>query len=448
MSKEKILIPELRFPEFVKDGEWEGKTVGQVYNFKVTNSLSREYLNYEKGKVKNIHYGDIHTKFNTLFDITNEEVPFINLDVSIENIKKESYCIEGDIILADASEDLNDVGKSIEIVNLNNEKLVSGLHTLLARQREKKLTIGFGGYLFKSNWVRKQIQKEAQGAKVLGISTGRIANVQISFPQKTQEQQKIASCLSSLDELITAHNDKLDALKDHKKGLMQNLFPHPSASSGSGTVAEPVEAKVPNYRFPEFEGDGEWEKKKLGEIGEPLMCKRIFKDQTTPNPENGIPFYKIGTFGKEADAYIPEDLYIEYMNKYNYPNKGDILISASGTIGRLVIYEGSPAYYQDSNIVWLGHDESLVTNEFLFYCYLMVNWQTSDGGVIKRLYNSDLKNVSICFPENDLEQQKIASCLSALDELITAQAKKIEQLQQHKKGLMQGLFPKTQSLRT
>lgn len=218
-------VPKVRFYEYKNDGNWIKETVGDIYNFKVTNSFAREYLNYEDGLVKNIHYGDIHTKFKTLFDITKEDVPFINSHVSIEKIRKESYCIVGDIIFADASEDMNDVGKSFEIVNLNKESLVSGLHTLLARQKEKKLAIGFGGYLFKSNWVRKQIQREAQGAKVLGISATRISNVQILYPKNHKEQQKIASCLSTLDELITAQAEKIEQLKKHKKGLMQGLFP-------------------------------------------------------------------------------------------------------------------------------------------------------------------------------------------------------------------------------
>jgi len=218
-------VPRLRFPEFQDSGEWEVREVGDIYDFKVTNSFSRENLNYVTGDVKNIHYGDIHTKFSTLFDISKEEVPYINLDVPINKIKAECYCVEGDIIFADASEDLNDVGKSIEIVNLNNEKLVSGLHTLLARQKEKRLIIGFGGYLFKSNPIRKQIQRKSQGAKVLGISVGRISNVIISFPQNPAEQQKIAACLSSLDALMTAQGEKIALLKQHKKGLMQVLFP-------------------------------------------------------------------------------------------------------------------------------------------------------------------------------------------------------------------------------
>lgn len=218
-------VPKYRFKEFENDGDWVLEPFHKVYNLLVTNSFSREFLNYENGTVKNIHYGDIHTKFSTLFDISKERVPFINPDISIERIREECYCLEGDIIFADASEDLNDVGKSIEIVNLNGEKLLSGLHTLMARQIDKKLEVGFGGYLFKSDRIRNQIQKEAQGAKVLGISGTRISNIEIYYPKNPKEQQKIASCLSSLDALITAQAEKIAQLELHKKGLMQGLFP-------------------------------------------------------------------------------------------------------------------------------------------------------------------------------------------------------------------------------
>ena len=219
-------VPKLRFKEFEKDGEWEEKKLGEIYEFKVTNSFSRDCLNYQNGLVKNIHYGDIHTKYNILFDITKEMVPFINMEISIEKIKDESYCKEGDLIFADASEDLNDVGKSIEIVNLNGEKLVSGLHTLLARQKVLILVLGFGGYLFKTDWIRSQIQRESQGTKVLGISASRISNIKIKFPRKLNEQQRIASCLSSLDDVINAQTQKIELLQQHKKGLLQGLFPN------------------------------------------------------------------------------------------------------------------------------------------------------------------------------------------------------------------------------
>ena len=224
-------VPKLRFPEFQDKGEWDNKLLGELYSFQVTNSYPRDKLNYNEGSIKNIHYGDIHTKFFTLFNIEKEIVPFINPQVPLEKIKSESYCIEGDMIFADASEDLDDIGKCIEIIHLNNEKLLSGLHTILARQKRKEIIIGFSGYLFKSNLIRNQIKKEAQGAKVLGITAGRLSNMKVNFPSDKREQQKIADCLSSLDELITAHTQKLDALKNHKKGLMQQLFPTIEKSS-------------------------------------------------------------------------------------------------------------------------------------------------------------------------------------------------------------------------
>ncbi|WP_221901589.1 hypothetical protein [Bathymodiolus platifrons methanotrophic gill symbiont] len=113
-------VPKLRFPEFRGAGEWSSEILEDVYHLKGTNSFSREKLNYKNGEVKNIHYGDIHTKFSTLFDIKKENIPFINASENLEKIKAENCCVEGDIIFADASEDLDDVGKSIEIVNLNN----------------------------------------------------------------------------------------------------------------------------------------------------------------------------------------------------------------------------------------------------------------------------------------------------------------------------------------
>lgn len=218
-------VPKLRFPEFENKEEWSLKLFKKMYSLQVTNSLSRENLNYKEGLVKNIHYGDIHTKFSTLFDITKEDVPYINGSVPLHKIKPESYCQETDMVFADASEDIDDIGKSVEIVNLQDQKLLSGLHTLLARQINSDLIKGFGGHLFQSVSLRKQIQKEAQGAKVLGISAGRISTINVVFPKSKEEQQKIADCLSSLDDLISTQNQKIELLQAHKKGLMQQLFP-------------------------------------------------------------------------------------------------------------------------------------------------------------------------------------------------------------------------------
>ncbi|OPX89384.1 MAG: EcoKI restriction-modification system protein HsdS [Pelotomaculum sp. PtaB.Bin104] len=217
--------PRLRFPEFRDAEEWEVERFGEVYSFHPTNSFSRDKLSYESGMIKNIHYGDIHTKFAVLFDITKEQVPYLHPSLDIEKLNHEAYCKEGDIILADASEDIDDIGKSIEIVNLNGEKVVSGLHTIMARQKLPKLIVGFGGYLFGTAYIREQIKREAQGAKVLGISPIRLSKISVIYPSIKAEQQKIADGLSSLYEVINLQTQKVDALKAHKKGLMQQLFP-------------------------------------------------------------------------------------------------------------------------------------------------------------------------------------------------------------------------------
>ncbi len=218
-------VPRLRFPEFREMGDWKSKLMGELYSFKGNNSFSRDNLNYDQGTVKNIHYGDIHTKFSPLFDIYKENVPFINSEESIEKIDSENYCLEGDMVFADASEDLADVGKSIELINLNDERVLSGLHTILARQKNTDLIVGFGGHLFQSTSIRNQIRRESQGTKVLSLSATRLAKIQVFYPTRKDEQQKIADCLSSLDDLISAQNQKVDALKRYKKGLMQQLFP-------------------------------------------------------------------------------------------------------------------------------------------------------------------------------------------------------------------------------
>ena len=145
------------------------------------------------------------------------------------------------------------------------------------------------------------------------------------------------------------------------------------------------------------------------------MCRRIFKEQTSENGE--IPFYKIGTFGGEADAFISRELFEEYKAKYQYPKKGDILISASGSIGRTVVFTGKNEYFQDSNIVWLNHDKHL-DNSFLKCFYSIVKWAGIEGSTIKRLYNDNILNTAITLPSVE-EQQKIGAYFENLDNLIT-----------------------------
>ncbi len=194
---------------------------------------------------------------------------------------------------------------------------------------------------------------------------------------------------------------------------------------------------VPRIRFRGFEDA--WEQRKLKSFGQVLMNKRIFKQETSENGE--IPFYKIGTFGKKADAFISKELFNTYKKKYPYPKVGDILISAAGTLGRTIEYQGEDAYYQDSNIVWFNHDENLL-NSFLKFFYQTLSWNKSEGSTIKRLYNKDILNLWITVPTVE-EQAKVGLLLKRLDNLIVANEKKGQQLKSLKKLFMEKIFSRS-----
>ena len=184
-------------------------------------------------------------------------------------------------------------------------------------------------------------------------------------------------------------------------------------------------------RFPEFEG--EWGKCKLGDLCNVLMCKRILASQT--NTEGGVPFYKIGTIGNAPDAYISKELFDDYKTKYNYPHKGEVMITCAGTVGKCVIYDGKDAYYQDSNIVWIDNPSQCISNGFLYHLLAKVDWRKLNSTTIIRIYNDDLRNLKLSYPQIE-EQQKISRLLSLLDERISTQTKIIEDLKKLKSALI------------
>ena len=261
---------------------------------------------------------------------------------------------------------------------------------------------------------------------VYGIRDGRSIDVAgmktIEIPYTSmEEQRKIGDYLDSLDHLITLHQRKCDETKKLKKYMLQKMFPQ----NGS---------KVPEIRFKGF--TDEWEQRKFGELGSVAMCKRIFKEQTSPVGD--IPFYKIGTFGAEPDAFISRELFEEYKEKFQYPKIGDMLISASGTIGRTVEYDGEEAYFQDSNIVWFKHDER-VDNSFLKCIYGIIKWSGIEGSTIKRLYNDNFLKTEFYMP-SVAEQEKVGEYFANLDHLITLHQHKCEELKKLKKFMLQNMF--------
>lgn len=192
--------------------------------------------------------------------------------------------------------------------------------------------------------------------------------------------------------------------------------------------------KMPTIRFKGFNDD--WEQRKFGDLGSVAMCKRVFKEQTTPVGE--IPFYKIGTFGAEPDAFISRELFEEYKSNFQYPNVGDMLISASGTIGRTVEYSGEEAYFQDSNIVWFKHDDR-IDNSFLRCIYNIVKWNGIEGSTIKRLYNDNFLKTEFYMPTAG-EQAKIGAYFRSLDHLITLHQRKLEKIKLMKKSMLGKMF--------
>lgn len=181
----------------------------------------------------------------------------------------------------------------------------------------------------------------------------------------------------------------------------------------------------------------DWSSKKIKTFAKICMCKRVFADQTTEIGE--IPFYKIGTFGGKPDAYISKRLFNDYREKYSYPTKGDILISAAGTLGRMVVFDGTDSYFQDSNIVWLDIDKAQICNEYLRYYYEVIKWSAAEGSTISRLYNGIIESTCVAIPPLS-EQHRIADALSDVDELIASLEKLIEKKKALKQGVMQELL--------
>lgn len=251
---------------------------------------------------------------------------------------------------------------------------------------ETRLLNGFIRHYMKP--VFRQIEESTPGGSVKHLSAKAIKSIRIPLPP-LPVQEEIVRILDTFTELQAELQAELQKRQQQYNFYRDNLL---------------------NFN----RGGQEIKWMKLKEIGKVCMCKRILKEQTVSSGD--VPFYKIGTFGGVADAYISQELFDSYKSKFSYPQKGDILISAAGTIGRTVEFDGKPAYFQDSNIVWLKHDESIVLNSYLKYCYTLNPWAISTGGTIARLYNDNILNATIPVPPI-ADQQKIVSILDRFDTL-------------------------------
>ncbi|END6317832.1 TPA: restriction endonuclease subunit S [Escherichia coli] len=365
------------------DVEW--LSLGELGDFIRGNGLQKK--DFVESGFPAIHYGQIYTRYGLSADKT-----FTYVLPELANKLRKAQ--KNDLLLATTSENDEDVVKPLAW--LGDNVAISGDMMLFRHEQNVK----YLAYFFQSEIFQTQKMKYITGAKVRRVSSGDLSKIKIPIPCSNNPEKSLA-----IQSEIVRILDKFTAL------------------TAELTAELNMRKKQYNYYrdqlFSFKEGEVEW--KALGEIGEVRMCKRILKSQTSSEGE--IPFYKIGTFGKEPDSYISRKLFNEFKEKYSYPKVGEVLISASGTIGRTVIFDGRESYFQDSNIVWIENNEKIVLNKYLFYFYKIAKWGISEGGTIKRLYNDNLRKLMIPVPFPDsperslVEQQKIVKLLDKFDAL-------------------------------
>ena len=412
MSKDK-LIPELRFPEFRGDAEWDKEVFEDVFD-RIT----------KKNNENNQNVLTISAQLGLV-----SQLEYFNKSISAKDVTGYYLLQKGDFAYNKSYSKGYPMG-AIKPLKNYEKGVVSTLY-ICFRAKDGYNPSFFDQY-FDAGLLNTEISNIAQeGGRAHGLLNVRVKEffkeIKLLVPNP-QEQQKIASCLSSLDELIAAHNDKLDALKDHKKGLLQNLFPQEGET-------------VPKVRFPEFEGDGDWNETTLEQVADYQNGKAHEKDID----ENGDYIVVNSKFiSTEGETVKYSD------TAFCLANLGNILMVLSDVpngkaIAKCFYVEEDNRYSVNQRICRITATDC--DSRFLFYIMDRNAYFLSfdDGVKQTNLRKSDVLEFPFRIPTDPIEQTKIASCISAVDELIKAQTKKIEELYQHKRGLMQGLFPKIES---
>ncbi|MGU8345154.1 restriction endonuclease subunit S [Clostridium perfringens] len=412
-------VPKLRFKGF--EDEWKEYRLGDFLDFYSTNSLSRDCLNSEDGEVQNIHYGDIHMKFPTILDIQKYDLPFINSDIDISKIKDDSFCRDGDIVIADASENYDDIGKSIEVENISNNKVVAGLHTILCRDNKNMTANGFKGYMLSNEYIRKQIKVLAVGTKVLGISKTNLSTIKANMPS-LQEQEKIANFLSKVDSIIEKQEKKVEYWNSYKKGMMQKIFKQ-------------------EIRFKDDNGldYSAWEEKKLDyclQLSEKIKADNIDRNKLLSVKLN-LQGVKVNT-NTETLSIGSTIYYKRFKNQFIYGKQNFF----NGSFG--IVPNELDGYLSSGDIPALDFIDKNIVPKFLIYylgrkSFYKRTENLASGTGSKRIHESILLDIKINVPVIE-EQRKIANFLSNIDNIIEKENKKLEELKQWKKGLLQQLF--------
>jgi len=397
-------VPRLRFPGF--EGEWETVKLSDF-----VERVTRKNTNSQSDLPLTISSKD------GLVD----QISYFSKTVASKDMSGYYLLLNGEF----AYNKSYSVGYDYGSIKRLDRYPMGALSTLYICFALKKYDSDFIKIYFDSlKWYREIYMIAAEGARnhgLLNIPTDEFFKTRHTLPMNIEEQKKIASFLTLLDERISKQRELVESLKSYKRGLLLSLFPQNGES-------------IPRLRFKGF--GSQWNRVKIGDVGSVSMCKRVFKEQTSSKGD--VPFYKIGTFGGIADSYISRELFDNYKSKYPYPQKGDILISASGSIGRIVVYSGKNEYFQDSNIVWINHDDN-ITNSFLKHFYNIIEWSGIEGSTIKRLYNDNILNTTIAFTNLD-EQNAISSFLDLCDTRILSSENALQQLLCLKNTLIGEMF--------
>ena len=397
-------VPEIRFDGFW--GDWEERELRLLADFTRGRGYSKSDLVEEGFPI--VLYGRLYTRYETVIS---------QVDTFVKDRSNAVISKGNEVLVPSSGETAEDISRA-SVIEQAGVILGGDLNIVYP---SNKIDSVFLALCISHGSSQLEMMKRAQGKTVVHLHNLDLKTINLHYPHR-KEQTAIGSFFRNLDDTITHKKQQHEKTLTIQKALLEKMFPKKGAT-------------VPEIRFEGFEGN--WEVRKLGDMGSVEMCRRIFKEETTTKGD--VPFYKIGTFGGIPDAYIERVQYEEYKNKYLFPDIGDVLISAAGTLGRAVVYHGEDAYFQDSNIVWLRIDKKELTNVFLQYFYLIAKWDGIEGTTIKRLYNSNILSTEIDLPGIE-EQSAIGNFFRNLDDLIEAKRQEIEKLQNIRNACLNKMF--------
>ena len=400
---------------------WEQRKLGDVLVSLQNNTLSRADLSNETGIAKNVHYGDVLIKFGEVLDVSEEKLPMIS-DKSVLTKYKASFLQNGDVIVADTAED-STVGKCSEIAGLNDEVVLSGLHTIPYRPIEK-FASGYLGYYLNSSAYHKQLIPLMQGIKVTSISKSAMQNTEIVYPKSVEEQGKIGNYFQSLDHLITLHQRKCEEMKKLKKYMLQKMFPKKGMA-------------VPEIRFDGFTDD--WEQRKLGKLGEISTGSTPSTSNSAYYSEDGIPWVTPTDINELTISDTPRKLSEEGAKVCRVVPANTILCTCIASIGKNTLLTVKGSFNQQINSL-TPYDENdayfLLTDSEIWSNTMKRMAASGTMQIVNKTEFSELKTMVPSL----VEQQAIGTYFHNLDHLITLHQRKCEELQKLKKFMLQNMF--------